>query len=43
LLQRMNGRFPAPWAFGIHNVWLEVTPRTVTGRRLAAERTAEIF
>ncbi|HVN52341.1 MAG TPA: pyridoxamine 5'-phosphate oxidase family protein [Acidimicrobiales bacterium] len=43
LLQGMGGRFPSPWAFGVHNVWLQITPVAVTGRRLAAERTASIF
>ncbi len=43
LLRRMEGRFPAPWALGVHNVWLRISTRTVTGRRLAAERTASLF
>jgi len=43
LLHRMDGRFPTPWAFGVHNVWLQITPETVTGRRLAAERTTSVF
>jgi nitroimidazol reductase NimA-like FMN-containing flavoprotein (pyridoxamine 5'-phosphate oxidase superfamily) len=43
LLRAMGGRFPTPWAFGIHNVWLQVTPASVTGRRLAAERSADLF
>jgi nitroimidazol reductase NimA-like FMN-containing flavoprotein (pyridoxamine 5'-phosphate oxidase superfamily) len=38
LLRGMDGRFPAPWAFGVHNVWLQITPATVTVRRLAGER-----
>jgi nitroimidazol reductase NimA-like FMN-containing flavoprotein (pyridoxamine 5'-phosphate oxidase superfamily) len=43
LLREMDGRFPTPWAFGVHNVWLELTPVTITGRRLAAERSASVF
>ncbi|HZQ58462.1 MAG TPA: pyridoxamine 5'-phosphate oxidase family protein [Acidimicrobiales bacterium] len=43
LLRQMEGRFPTPWAFGVHNVWLRITPATVTGRRLAAERAASVF
>ena len=41
----MNGHFPAPWAFGIHNVWLQIVPHTVTGRRLGRSgphRTSEV-
>jgi hypothetical protein len=26
LLRAMDGYFPAPWAFGIHNVWLQIAP-----------------
>lgn len=43
LLRQMDGRFPTPWAFGVHNVWLRITPVTVTGRRLAGERAASVF
>ena len=43
LLGAMGGRFPKPWAFGVHNVWLQITPTCVTGRRLAAERSADLF
>jgi nitroimidazol reductase NimA-like FMN-containing flavoprotein (pyridoxamine 5'-phosphate oxidase superfamily) len=38
LLRTMDGHFPKPWAVGIHNVWLQIVPHTVTGRRLGAER-----
>jgi hypothetical protein len=38
LLRAMDGHFPQPWAVGIHNVWLQIVPQTVTGRRLGAER-----
>jgi uncharacterized protein len=40
LLQRMDGDFPRPWASGIHNIWLRITPSTVTGRRLGPRRSA---
>ncbi len=34
LVRQMGEEFPRPWAAGVHNVWLRITPRTVTGRRL---------
>jgi uncharacterized protein len=34
LVKAMEGHFPAPWAAGIHNVWLQIEPQSVTGRRL---------
>ena len=37
LLRAMDGHFPTPWAAGIHNVWLQIVPHTVTGRRLGAK------
>ena len=40
LLRAMDGHFPRPWAVGIHNVWLQIVPHTVTGRRLGAERSS---
>ncbi|MCW2528108.1 MAG: Pyridoxamine 5-phosphate oxidase [Pseudonocardiales bacterium] len=36
-LHHMTGS-PLPWAFGIHNVWLKITPDTVTGKRLGEPR-----
>ena len=36
LLRHMEGHQPVPWAEGVHNVWVAITPRLVTGRRLAA-------
>lgn len=27
---------PSPWALGVHNVWIRLRPRVVTGRRLGA-------
>ena len=43
LLRAMDGHFPAPWAFGIHNVWLKIAPHAVTGRRLGKERLSPNF
>ena len=37
LLQTMEGHVPLPWACGVRNVWLQLVPHTVTGRRLGAE------
>ena len=34
ILHHMEGHFPRPWAAGLHNIWLRITPDTVTGRRL---------
>jgi nitroimidazol reductase NimA-like FMN-containing flavoprotein (pyridoxamine 5'-phosphate oxidase superfamily) len=36
LLQTMEV-LPLPWAVGHHNVWLQLVPHIVTGRRLGAE------
>jgi hypothetical protein len=43
LLQRLEGHPPRPWAEGIHNVWLAITPQRVTGRRLGAARASLLF
>jgi nitroimidazol reductase NimA-like FMN-containing flavoprotein (pyridoxamine 5'-phosphate oxidase superfamily) len=37
MLQTMKGHVPMPWAAGARHVWLQLVPRTVTGRRLDAE------
>lgn len=34
LLKLMGGHPPRPWAEGVHNVWVVITPEKVTGRRL---------
>lgn len=34
LFRSEGARSPAPWAMGVHNVWLRITPTVVTGRRL---------
>jgi nitroimidazol reductase NimA-like FMN-containing flavoprotein (pyridoxamine 5'-phosphate oxidase superfamily) len=43
LLRRMKGHPPLPWAQGVHNVWLLITPHRVTGRRLGASRGSALF
>ena len=42
LLQQMDKAFPHPWAEGIHNVWVSITARKVTGRRLTVPYVAAI-
>jgi hypothetical protein len=34
-LVRIDGYVPLPWKKGIHKIWVVITPKTVTGRRLA--------
>ena len=43
LLRRMGGHLPRPWAEGVHNVWVVITPRVVTGRRLEALFLGDVF
>jgi uncharacterized protein len=43
VLRSMQGDFPRPWAAGIHNVWLRITPRIVTGRRLGPRHSAPAY
>ena len=43
LLKQMGPDFPHPWAEGVHNVWVAITPRMVTGRKLTAPYLAAIF
>ena len=43
LLRQMQGHPPLPWAHGVHNVWLRITPGRVTGRRLGASRSGALF
>jgi nitroimidazol reductase NimA-like FMN-containing flavoprotein (pyridoxamine 5'-phosphate oxidase superfamily) len=43
LLHTLQRDFPTPWAFGVHNVWLRMTPRVVSGRRLGALKSAPIY
>jgi len=42
LLRRINDDVPLPWKEGIHKIWVVITPKTVTGRRLA-DMTVEGF
>jgi len=43
LLQQMGQAFPHPWAEGVHNVWIAITARKITGRKLTAPYFAAIF
>jgi nitroimidazol reductase NimA-like FMN-containing flavoprotein (pyridoxamine 5'-phosphate oxidase superfamily) len=43
LLRLMDGAFPHPWAEGVHNVWVSITARKVTGRRLTVPYVAAIL
>jgi uncharacterized protein len=43
LLHRTHGTVPHPWAEGVHNIWVAITPAKVTGRRLAARYFSPIF
>lgn len=35
LLSQIDGYLPLPWKKGMHKIWVVITPKTVTGRRLA--------
>lgn len=43
MLKQMGDAFPHPWAEGVHNVWVAVTPDKVTGRRLTLPYFAANF
>ncbi len=43
VIRQMHGVFPKPWATGVHNTWLKITPTAVTGRRLGHERAPLTF
>ena len=43
VIRQRHGDFPKPWASGVHNTWLKITPTAVTGRRLGPERAAPAF
>lgn len=43
LLQATHGTVPHPWAEGVHNIWVAITPTKITGRRLAAAHFSPIF
>jgi len=42
LIRSMEGHFPAPWAVGVHNQWMRLTPTVVTGRKLGKEGSMPI-
>ena len=42
LLRSMGGHAPAPWALGIHNVWIRIVASGMTGRRLGAVASAPL-
>ena len=35
LFREEGAASPAPWALGVHNVWIRIRPTLITGRRLA--------
>jgi len=39
LIREAQGRIPAPWATGIHSVWLRIVPSIITGKRLGEARS----
>jgi nitroimidazol reductase NimA-like FMN-containing flavoprotein (pyridoxamine 5'-phosphate oxidase superfamily) len=43
LLRRAGKDIPHPWGEGVHNVWVSITPRKITGRRLTAPYLSAIF
>ena len=43
LLERIDGDLPRPWKEGVHKLWVVITPKTVTGRRLADYAFDEFF
>ena len=43
ILRSMGEALPKPWAEGVHNVWVSITARQVTGRRLNEPYFAAIF
>ena len=43
LLGQVRGHPPAPWALGIHNVWLRITASAMTGRRLGEPGSPTVF
>ena len=43
LLKQMGEGFPHPWGEGVHNIWIAITARKVTGRRLEKPWTSAIF
>jgi nitroimidazol reductase NimA-like FMN-containing flavoprotein (pyridoxamine 5'-phosphate oxidase superfamily) len=42
-LHQTGGTPPLPWASGVHNVWLRITIKTVSGRRLGPQSSPLFF
>jgi uncharacterized protein len=42
MLHRVNTNFPKPWASGVHNRWVKLSPRSISGRRLTTPTFAPI-
>jgi len=43
VLRRLGGDVPLPWKKGIHNIWVVITPTTVTGRHLGDTTEEDFF
>ena len=43
LLRELGGRPPAPWALGVHNTWLRIAAKAITGRRLGAPGSPSVL
>ena len=43
LVRRLTDGLPRPWAVGVHNIWLRITPTKVTGRRLTDPDGGTVF
>lgn len=43
LLKQAGNAYPKPWAEGVHNVWVAIAARKVTGRRLTTPYLAAVF
>ena len=43
LMRRAGKTLPYPWGEGVHNVWVSIIPRKVTGRRLTTPFVPAIF
>jgi nitroimidazol reductase NimA-like FMN-containing flavoprotein (pyridoxamine 5'-phosphate oxidase superfamily) len=41
-LLRLMAGLPRPWAEGVHSVWVTITPRKVTGRRLTTRALGDV-
>jgi uncharacterized protein len=43
VLRQLDGDVPLPWKKGIHKIWVVITTKTITGRRLAGFASEDIF